>query len=142
QRRAAHARPLPQAERRQGVRDHGRRDDRATAAVALQRLPPHRGRGRAAGAPRPARRRRGGAGVRDRRLPRPGPRDRGRGARRAAGRALGRRVRLRDGLQLQLAPAPGRGARRRRPVRGDHRARELRRPRAAGARHPNVEIRL
>ena len=68
------------------------------------------------GEPRHGRRRR--PGVRERRLPRARPRDGRRAARRVLRGVRRRRLRLRDGVELQQPPSRRRGAGGRRPVRG------------------------
>ena len=136
-RRAAHARAVPEAQRRaRSIVGHRRRDDRAAAAVALPGLPPHR-----AGAAAPARdraHRRGGPVCEsgdflalDREMP-----DVEAGdllAVHTAG-AYG----YSDGVELQRAAARRRSAGRRRRYRGRHRARSVRGPRAARARRTST----
>ena len=103
--RAAHAGRVPQAQRGEAVRGGRRGDERSDPPGPVRRMARHRAGHAARGRVGAVRDRR--TGLRVRRLPRPRASARA-GARRPARGALGRRVRVRDELELQLAP-PRRG---------------------------------
>ena len=106
-RRSRDARPLRQGEQGQAVRHHRRGHERPDPPPALRRDPFDRARRPSEGTRHQGGRRR--ADLRDERLPRARHRPRRAGRRGPARRPRCRGVRIRDGLQLQLPPARGRG---------------------------------
>ena len=105
--RPPHAGAFPEALGREGIRHCRCRHERSRAPEPVPGVPRDSSSGAAGRCADCGRRR--GAGVRDGRLFRPRPRRGAHGARRPGRDPLRRRVRLRDGLQLQHAATSTRG---------------------------------